>query len=381
MANENNTAPVEEQQTQEQAQADNNQAATPTASVPQQESSSTASPSRPTARKPDYEKDVVYLYQFSRSPLAPSVSPYCLKVEMWLRIAGIKYENIDHKLKYKSKKGQLPFVELNGEEVADSDVIIRRLSDHFDQDLDQVLTGEQRSISHAFSVMLDQFTTWAVKWWRFSNPGDFMRGTKLNVRAMVNSCLPAPVLNFVAKLRFRSKLSSVKTQGLGLHSPQEIEEFAEWDLKALSEFLADKPYFFGDQPSVLDCIAFAHLVQILCLEDVEYPLKTFVQESCSNLVTFVERLKQQYWPDWTELTNTLDLNTHLPKPAPSEDKKSASDEKIEKETGDDKTRESDGETEKGDKDEKEKVKDKEIEDEPKKGIEDENKRAEEAKKE
>jgi hypothetical protein len=218
-----------------------------------------------------------------------------------------------------------------------------------------------------------------VKWWRFTNPGDFLKGSKLNMRAMVNSCLPVPVLNFVAKLRFRSKLSSVKAQGLGVHSPQEIEEFAELDLKALSDFLADKPYFFGDQPSVLDCVAFSHLVQVLCLEDVDYPLKTYVQDSCSNLVTFVERLKQQYWPDWTELTQSLDLNTHLPKPPPSEDK--TSDEKTEKETGDDKTRESDGETEKGEKDEKEKVKDKEIEDEPKKGIEDENKRVEEAKKE
>jgi hypothetical protein len=47
---------------------------------------------KPTVHKQNYEKDVIYLYQFSRTPLLPSLSPYCLKVETWLRLAGLKYE-------------------------------------------------------------------------------------------------------------------------------------------------------------------------------------------------------------------------------------------------------------------------------------------------
>lgn len=42
--------------------------------------------------KTNFEKDMIYLYQFSRTPLLPSLSPYCLKVETWLRLAGLKYE-------------------------------------------------------------------------------------------------------------------------------------------------------------------------------------------------------------------------------------------------------------------------------------------------
>lgn len=45
-----------------------------------------------TVHHPDYEKDVVYLYQFPRTPLLPSLSPYGLKVETWLRLNGVKYE-------------------------------------------------------------------------------------------------------------------------------------------------------------------------------------------------------------------------------------------------------------------------------------------------
>ncbi|KAL1399247.1 hypothetical protein pipiens_008364 [Culex pipiens pipiens] len=48
---------------------------------------------KPTVHKANFEKDVVYLYQFTRTPLLPSMSPYCLKVETWLRLAGLKYED------------------------------------------------------------------------------------------------------------------------------------------------------------------------------------------------------------------------------------------------------------------------------------------------
>jgi hypothetical protein len=51
-----------------------------------------AAPPPPPVHKKDFEKDVVYLYQFTRTPTVPSVSPYCLKVETWLKINGIKYE-------------------------------------------------------------------------------------------------------------------------------------------------------------------------------------------------------------------------------------------------------------------------------------------------
>lgn len=45
-----------------------------------------------TAHKKDFENDIVYLYQFVRTPTLPSLSSCCLKVETWLRIMSVQYE-------------------------------------------------------------------------------------------------------------------------------------------------------------------------------------------------------------------------------------------------------------------------------------------------
>lgn len=49
-------------------------------------------PKKPNVHKQNFEKDVVYLYQFARTTSLPSLSPYVLKVETWLRLTGLKYE-------------------------------------------------------------------------------------------------------------------------------------------------------------------------------------------------------------------------------------------------------------------------------------------------
>merc|ERR1712066_553010 len=87
-----------------------------------------APPPPPAVHKKDFEKEVVYLYQFPRCPTLPNISPKCLQVETWLKLHGIKYENINHNGKLRSKRGLLPFVELNGEEIADSEIIIKTLA-------------------------------------------------------------------------------------------------------------------------------------------------------------------------------------------------------------------------------------------------------------
>ena len=69
-------------------------------------------------------------------------------------------QNVDHKMKLRSKKGQLPFVELNGEEIADSAIILKELGQRFEKDLDAGLSNDQKNVSHAMISMIENHLVW-----------------------------------------------------------------------------------------------------------------------------------------------------------------------------------------------------------------------------
>jgi glutathione S-transferase len=248
------------------------------------------------------------------------MSPYCLKVETWLRLVELKYENVDHKMKLRSKKGQLPFVELNGEEIADSAIILKELGQQFGKDLDAGLTNEQKDVSHAMISMIENHLVWVVTWWRTKYPDNVINGYKMNLQRALGTRIPNGILNFLFKFSFARKgAKKVKAQGMGRHKAEEIMEFGQNDLKVLSNMLADKPFFFGNDVTTLDIVAFASLGQIYFIdEEVQYSLRDYMQESCPNLVGHVNRMKEKCFSNWEIMCKTLDLNAHPPKPPPEE---------------------------------------------------------------
>merc|ERR1711928_6148 len=72
-------------------------------------------------QKPNYKENVVYLVQFPCSPVIRTISPFALKLETYLRLRNVPYEPV-YSLKF-SRKGQIPYIELNGEQIPDSNVI------------------------------------------------------------------------------------------------------------------------------------------------------------------------------------------------------------------------------------------------------------------
>lgn len=312
-----NETKVETQASKEEAlptenveKVDENKVAVDAPASPTKQKTETLKPAL-SVHKKDFEKDVVYLYQFVRSGAIPSLSACCMKVENWLRMNGVRYENVDHKLRFKSKKGQIPFVELNGKEIEDSDNIIKELSRYFDKDLDAGLTDEQKTTSYAFISMLDNHTGWIVRWWRYNNPQEFMQTAQFDIKRTFNSRIPNSILNFVFKIGFKKLLRDSLGSGTGRFTNEEVIEGAKEDLKALSNLLGNKDWFFGKEPHLLDCVAFAHLAQFI---HVPFGgIKEFMETQTPNLLALVERMKNKYWPDWEEMCSTLDLNTHLPK--------------------------------------------------------------------
>lgn len=110
-------------------------------------------------------------------------------------------------MKYRSKKGQLPFIELNGEEIADSAIIIKELSQKFDRDLDAGLTTEQRNMAHATISMIENHLAWIVMWWRTKYPDQVLKGYKVNLQHALGTRIPNGILNFFFKFAFGRKVN------------------------------------------------------------------------------------------------------------------------------------------------------------------------------
>jgi glutathione S-transferase len=66
----------------------------------------------------------IKLFQFPRMFGIPNVSPFCCKLETWLRIAKVPYEVVDTPDPRKGPKGKLPFIEDGGVRIADSSLIV-----------------------------------------------------------------------------------------------------------------------------------------------------------------------------------------------------------------------------------------------------------------
>lgn len=307
-------------------------------------------PPPPSVHKKDFENDVVYLYQSARCPTSPSLSPYCLLTETWIKYNNIKYENMDHKNRLRSKKGLLPFIELNGEEIADSDVILSTLSAKFEKDMDASLTPEQRNIKHAMVSMINNHTLWCILQWRTRNADNMTKGYKLNLQTFTNYRVPNGLRPFAFKHIFLRKITrKVKAVGLGGKSDEEVDNLGKHDLKVLSDLLGDKQFFFGDEPSSLDLTAFVQLALLInVVKEVACPMRDYLDSDCTNLIGLYNRFKDRAWGDhWDEaIGDKLDMNPHIPKPEPpveeekkeekKEEEKEKADEKKEEKEKDDK---------------------------------------------
>eukprot|EP00058_Branchiostoma_floridae_P024685 XP_002610175.1 hypothetical protein BRAFLDRAFT_216960 [Branchiostoma floridae] len=232
-------------------------------------------------KKTERRKDVVYLHGFQRMKFTPSLSGPCLKVETWLRMAGVKYEFVDaSKSGQRSKYGQLPFVELNGTEIADSNIIIQRLARQFNADLDADLSPEQQAVALTISRMVEEHTKWSEPF------------IALDTTEIKDYKFSYFVLCFLKVMQ-----TKLYHQGVGRHSKTEVYQLGNADIRALSALLGDKPFLMGTKPTTVDASVFGQLAQVVYTQ-LPSPHRQVIINSCDNLLDYCDRIKDQFYPDW-----------------------------------------------------------------------------------
>ena len=105
----------------------------------------------------DWSQDQVYLAQFPPSPRVRSISPFALKLETWLRLAKIPYKNV-YTRKFSKASHTIPYIELNGEQISDSNRIMETLRSQFSAEVDLGLTTQQTATDHALTSMIENHT-------------------------------------------------------------------------------------------------------------------------------------------------------------------------------------------------------------------------------
>merc|ERR1712113_776694 len=195
--------------------------------------------------------------------------------------------------------------------------------------------GDQKNVQHAMIAMVENHLHWTIVHWRSKDVDNTLKGYQLNLQTAIGSKAPASLLNFYFKYTFcRKGFKKVRSNGMGVHTAEEIENFGKKDLQTLSEMLGDKEFFFGDEPAMLDLVVFSHVAQLVMV-DKEYacPLRDYLEADCKNLVGLVNRMKDRCWADhWENATGEeMDLNPHMPKPEPPAPEPEKEEEKKEEE--------------------------------------------------
>lgn len=219
-----------------------------------------------------------------------SVSPFCLKLDAFLRMTGIEHEAVTAKTPFAAPKGKAPWIDHDGKTLGDSTLIIHYLIATFGVDPDAHLSDEQRGLSLAIQRLIDENLYWAMVHDRWLKPENWAL-----LKSTVLGGIPALPRAILAPLARRGVRKQIIGHGLGIHSVEEITAIATRDISALGAILGDKPWFFGDTASQIDAVAYGQLANIHSVEFAS-PLKPVIAGH-SNLVGFIDRFRGRYYPD------------------------------------------------------------------------------------
>ncbi|CCE11502.1 conserved hypothetical protein [Bradyrhizobium sp. STM 3843] len=220
----------------------------------------------------------------------PEISPFATKTEVQLKMAGLAYRK-QRAMPPASPKGQLPFIEDDGELIADSTFIRAHLERKYGFDFDDGYDLEARAQAWACERMIEHHLYFALVGARWVDPVNFAKGPSHFFDGAPDD--KRERLREDAQFRVAE---NYLISGLGRHAPGDDIELAVRSVRALAVQLGDKPYLMGDKPCGTDATAFAVLAGILTPffeSDLRRRVETF-----GNLVAYVDRMMAQYYPEF-----------------------------------------------------------------------------------
>jgi glutathione S-transferase len=220
----------------------------------------------------------------------PNASPFCMKLETWLRMTGIAHVMRTIEGPPKSPSGKVPYVEHpDGSLTCDSSVIIEKLTHERGVTLDDFMNDAQRAQALLIQRLFEDDLYFVIlhdRWvddagWAITRKGYFERS------AWVMRTLFVPILR-------RQVVAAARGQGISRFSAKERQRRIIDDVRTIASLLSDQAFFLG-QPSSVDAIAYAFLANGLSA-----PIPGVLQDelrSNARLVAYCERMRAAYFAD------------------------------------------------------------------------------------
>ena len=236
---------------------------------------------------------MITLYAFGPGFGLPDPSPFVMKVETLLKMSGLPYQ-VDRNGFSKAPKGKLPYISDDGERIADSTFIRWHLEKKHRIDFDRGLDQSQRAVGWSFEKMAEDNLYWAILDARWVDDANFDKGPR-NFFAGV----PMPIRPLIVGVVRRKVRQALHAHGMGRHAPGEITALATYSINAIADYLADKPFFMGDDPVGADATIFAFVAGVLC-PAFSTPIRS-AAERHENLKRYVGRMTARFYPDIKEI--------------------------------------------------------------------------------
>lgn len=231
----------------------------------------------------------ITLIQFKTGFGVPNPSPFCMKAEILLKMAGVDYETEILNDPRKAPKGKLPMIRDGGVDIADSALIRKHLEDRYGADFDPGLSDLEKAQAHAFARMIEERLYWVVLYSRWFDEANWSV-----IREFWFSDMPPVVRNLLPGIARRMTQKSLYGHGIGRHADTEIYDFGAQDFAALSVQLGDKSFMFGDAPTSLDASAYPIIVNSL-IDEMPGPVFD-AAKSQANFAGYVERCAALWFP-------------------------------------------------------------------------------------
>jgi len=214
-------------------------------------------------------------------------SPFVIKTMIQLQLAGVNYEHRGSGVA-KAPRGKVPYIEDEGQVIADSTLIRTHMERKYQVDLDAPLNLEERAIAWSLEKMAEEHLYFALVDLRWRDDENFAAGP-----AHFFDRLP-PLLRPLVRRFARARMTkTLYLQGTSRLSREEVETNAGKDIDVIAVRLGDRRYMMGDEATAVDGFIYGVLESLL-VPVFATRLRQRIQDH-SNLVAYVDRMSRRFF--------------------------------------------------------------------------------------